>query len=60
MVLIDENTGNVVQTAEESMTNLNIIVLDGDFNDEDHVDWTREHFESFKVKEREGSTYLDW
>ncbi|KAJ4913618.1 Calmodulin-binding protein 60 F [Raphanus sativus] len=54
VVLIDANTGNVVQTGEESMAKLNVVVLDGDFNDEDDEDWTREHFESFLVKEREG------
>lgn len=54
VVLIDSNTGNVIQTGEESMAKLNIVVLDGDFNDEDDEDWTREHFESFEVKEREG------
>ncbi|CAH8352916.1 unnamed protein product [Eruca vesicaria subsp. sativa] len=54
VVLIDANTGNVVQTGEESMTKLSIVVLDGDFNDEDDEDWTREHFDSFVVKEREG------
>ncbi|CAH8349935.1 unnamed protein product [Eruca vesicaria subsp. sativa] len=51
VVLIDANTGNVVQTGEESVTKLNVVVLEGDFNDED---WTREHFESFEVKERQG------
>ncbi|XP_010436318.1 PREDICTED: calmodulin-binding protein 60 F-like [Camelina sativa] len=54
VVLIDANTGNIIQTGEESMAKLNIVVLDGDFNDEDDKDWTREHFESFEVKEREG------
>ncbi|XP_010447628.1 PREDICTED: calmodulin-binding protein 60 F [Camelina sativa] len=54
VVLIDANTGNIIQTGEESMAKLNIVVLDGDFNDEDDKDWTREHFGSFEVKEREG------
>ncbi|CAG7907101.1 unnamed protein product [Brassica rapa] len=54
VVLIDANTGNVVQTGEESASKLNVVVLEGDFNDEDDEDWTREHFESFEVKEREG------
>ncbi|EOA16357.1 hypothetical protein CARUB_v10004503mg [Capsella rubella] len=54
VVLIDATTGNIIQTGEESMAKLNIVVLDGDFNDEDDKDWTREHFESFEVKEREG------
>ncbi|CAA7015198.1 unnamed protein product [Microthlaspi erraticum] len=51
VVLIDANTGNVVQTGEESVAKLNVVVLDGGFKDED---WTREHFESFEVKERQG------
>ncbi|XP_010438093.1 PREDICTED: calmodulin-binding protein 60 F-like isoform X2 [Camelina sativa] len=54
VVLIDANTGNIIQTGEESMAKLIIVVLDGDFNDEDDKDWTREHFERFEVKEREG------
>ncbi|XP_010548511.1 PREDICTED: calmodulin-binding protein 60 E [Tarenaya hassleriana] len=54
VVLIDANTGNVVQTGEESSARLNVVVLEGDFNDENDEDWTREHFERFEVKEREG------
>lgn len=54
VVLTDANTGNVVQTGEESALKLNVVVLEGDFNDENDEDWTREHFESFEVKEREG------
>lgn len=51
VVLVDANTGNVIQTGEQSVARLNVVVLDGDFKDED---WTREHFESLEVKEREG------
>ncbi|CAN8284119.1 unnamed protein product [Cochlearia groenlandica] len=54
VVLIDANTGNVVQTGQESASKLNVVVLEGDFNDEDDGDWAKEHFESFEVKEREG------
>ncbi|XP_009127322.2 calmodulin-binding protein 60 F isoform X2 [Brassica rapa] len=53
VVLTDANTGNVVQTGEDSTAKLNVVVLDGDFNDED---WTRERFESFVVKERQGKS----
>uniref|UniRef100_A0A1J3H8K3 Calmodulin-binding protein 60 E n=1 Tax=Noccaea caerulescens TaxID=107243 RepID=A0A1J3H8K3_NOCCA len=51
VVLVDANTGNVIQTGEQSVARLDVVVLDGDFKDED---WTREHFESLEVKEREG------
>ncbi|ESQ54092.1 hypothetical protein EUTSA_v10024817mg [Eutrema salsugineum] len=54
VVLVNANTGNVVHTGEDSVAKLNIVVLDGDFNGEDDEDWTREHFESFEVKERQG------
>jgi hypothetical protein len=37
---------------------LDIVVLEGDFNDEDDVDWTLEEFESYVVKEREGKRPL--
>ncbi|XP_013602470.1 PREDICTED: calmodulin-binding protein 60 F-like isoform X1 [Brassica oleracea var. oleracea] len=53
VVLTDASTGNVVQTGEDSTAKLNVVVLDGDFNDED---WTRERFESFVVKERQGKS----
>ncbi|VVA92728.1 unnamed protein product [Arabis nemorensis] len=54
VVLIDVITGNVVQTGEESASKLTVVMLEGDFNDEDNEDWTREHFDNFEVKEREG------
>lgn len=53
-VLIDMNTGGVVQTGPESSAKLNVVVLEGDFNEEEDDDWTKEHFESHEVKEREG------
>lgn len=54
VVLIDMNTGGVVQTGPESSAKLNVVVLEGDFNEEEDEDWTKEHFESHEVKEREG------
>ncbi|ESR66875.1 hypothetical protein CICLE_v10008603mg [Citrus x clementina] len=54
VVLIDMNTGDVVQTGPESSAKLNVVVLEGDFNEEEDDNWTKEHFESHEVKEREG------
>ncbi|GMN64066.1 hypothetical protein TIFTF001_033134 [Ficus carica] len=58
VVLLDANTGAVVQTRPESAVKLNIVVLEGDFNDEGDEDWTMEHFENHEVKEREGKRPL--
>lgn len=54
LVLKDANTGIVVQTGPESAAKLTVVVLEGDFNEEEDDDWTKEHFESHEVKEREG------
>lgn len=58
VVLLDQNTGSIVQAGPESLGKLNVVVLEGDFNDEADDDWTKEHFESFEVKEREGKRPL--
>lgn len=58
IVLIDANTGQLVATGPESSAKLDIVVLEGDFNDEDDADWTQEDFESHVVKEREGKRPL--
>lgn len=58
IVLIDANTGQLVTTGPESSAKLDIVVLEGDFNDEDDADWTPEDFESHVVKEREGKRPL--
>ncbi|XP_043700233.1 calmodulin-binding protein 60 E-like [Telopea speciosissima] len=57
-VLLDANTGSVVQVGAESAAKLDVVVLEGDFNDEVDDDWTEEHFESHQVKEREGKRPL--
>uniref|UniRef100_A0A7N0TJR1 Calmodulin-binding protein n=1 Tax=Kalanchoe fedtschenkoi TaxID=63787 RepID=A0A7N0TJR1_KALFE len=54
IVLIDAHTGHVVTSGPESSAKLDVVVLEGDFNDEDDDDWTQEDFESHVVKEREG------
>lgn len=58
VILLDPNTGNVVQVGPESVAKLNVVVLEGDFNEEADEDWTKDHFESHEVKEREGKRPL--
>ena len=58
IVLIDANTGQLVTTGSESSAKLDIVVLEGDFNDEDDANWTQEDFDSHVVKEREGKRPL--
>ncbi|PSS04292.1 Calmodulin-binding protein 60 B like [Actinidia chinensis var. chinensis] len=58
IVLLDANTGHVVTSGPESSAKLDVLVLEGDFNNEDGEDWTQEEFESHVVKEREGKRPL--
>ncbi|RDX82062.1 Calmodulin-binding protein 60 B, partial [Mucuna pruriens] len=58
VVLIDANSGNVVTSGPESCVKLDVVVLEGDFNNEDDEDWTHDDFESHVVKEREGKRPL--
>lgn len=58
IVLIDANSGHVVTSGLESSAKLDILVLEGDFNNEDDDDWDEEEFESHIVKEREGKRPL--
>lgn len=58
IVLIDASTGHILTYGPESSVKLDVIVLEGDFNNEDDDDWTPEDFESHVVKEREGKRPL--
>ncbi|KAI3795795.1 hypothetical protein L1987_38454 [Smallanthus sonchifolius] len=58
VVLIDANTRHVVTSGPESSIKLDIVVLEGDFNNEDEEGWTQEEFEAHMVKEREGKRPL--
>ncbi|KAI3444141.1 hypothetical protein Pfo_000806 [Paulownia fortunei] len=58
VVLIDANTGHAVTSGPESSAKLDIVVLEGDFNNEDDEGWNQEEFESHVVKEREGKRPL--
>ncbi|KAF5957504.1 hypothetical protein HYC85_004729 [Camellia sinensis] len=50
--------GHVVTSGPESSVKLDVVVLEGDFNNEDDEGWTEEEFESHVVKEREGKRPL--
>ncbi|XWS12726.1 hypothetical protein CRYUN_Cryun37aG0115100 [Craigia yunnanensis] len=56
IVLIDANTGHVITCGPESSVKLDVVVLEGDFNNEDN--WTQQEFDSHVVKEREGKRPL--
>ncbi|XP_048447210.1 calmodulin-binding protein 60 B-like isoform X1 [Pyrus x bretschneideri] len=58
IVLIDANTKHIVTSGPESAVKLDVVVLEGDFNNEDDENWTQEEFESHVVKEREGKRPL--
>ncbi|GMI93380.1 hypothetical protein like AT2G18750 [Hibiscus trionum] len=58
IVLIDADTGHVVTCGPESSAKLDVIVLEGDFNNEDDDNWTQEEFDGHVVKEREGKRPL--
>ncbi|KAL9224590.1 hypothetical protein vseg_000610 [Gypsophila vaccaria] len=58
VVLLDATTGHVVTSGPESSVKLDVVVLEGDFNNEDDEGWSQEEFESHVVKEREGKRPL--
>eukprot|EP01018_Ginkgo_biloba_P002910 Gb_08592 [translate_table: standard] len=58
VVLLDANTGQVITTGPEASAKLDIVVLEGDFNNDDAEGWTQEEFESHEVREREGKRPL--
>lgn len=57
VVLLDANSGQVVTSGPESSLKLDVVVLEGDFNNEDDG-WSEEEFESHIVREREGKRPL--
>lgn len=58
VVLIDGSTGQVVTSGQESCVKLDVVVLEGDFNDEEGDGWSQDDFDSHIVKEREGKRPL--
>ncbi|KAK7330452.1 hypothetical protein VNO77_24646 [Canavalia gladiata] len=55
--LVDALTGKVVSTGPESLAKVEIVVLEGDFEEESDV-WMPEEFKSNIVREREGKKPL--
>ncbi|OWM65806.1 hypothetical protein CDL15_Pgr015231 [Punica granatum] len=58
VVLVDLDTGLLVQNGPESAARLDVTVLEGDFNEEPHDDRAKEEFESHEVKARDGKRPL--
>ncbi|EOA15470.1 hypothetical protein CARUB_v10004387mg [Capsella rubella] len=58
VVLIDANSGRPVTFGLEASLKLDVVVLGGDFTNENDEDWTQEEFDSHVVKEREGKRPL--
>ncbi|VVA99527.1 unnamed protein product [Arabis nemorensis] len=58
VVLLDVTTGHVLTVGPEASAKLDVVVLDGDFNNEDDEGWNGEEFESHLVKERQGKRPL--
>ncbi|XP_031483177.1 calmodulin-binding protein 60 D-like isoform X2 [Nymphaea colorata] len=58
VVLLDATTCQVLTSGQESCAKLDVVVLEGDFNNEDDDNWVEEDFESHVVKEREGKRPL--
>uniref|UniRef100_A0A1J3GWE2 Calmodulin-binding protein 60 B n=1 Tax=Noccaea caerulescens TaxID=107243 RepID=A0A1J3GWE2_NOCCA len=58
VVLFDVTTGHVLTVGPEASAKLDVVVLDGDFNNEDDEGWSGEEFDGHLVKERQGKRPL--
>ncbi|CAN1132961.1 Calmodulin-binding protein 60 A [Linum perenne] len=58
VVLIDNQTGKVVNVGPESSARVEVVVLEGDFDNDECNNWTPEEFKNNIVKEREGKKPL--
>ncbi|KAJ7535814.1 hypothetical protein O6H91_12G047100 [Diphasiastrum complanatum] len=58
VVLIDAATNQIITSGSEASAKLEIVVLEGDFALSDENDWSKEEFESYEVREREGKRPL--
>ncbi|KAH0762618.1 hypothetical protein KY290_018691 [Solanum tuberosum] len=58
LVLVDDNTGEIVESGPEASAKVEIVVLRGEFGDDDGGNWTVEEFDSNVVREREGKKPL--
>lgn len=58
VLLCDANTGLVVASGPEACSKLDVLVLEGDFNNEDGDSWTEKDFNIHLVTQREGKRPL--
>ncbi|XP_020687206.1 calmodulin-binding protein 60 A isoform X2 [Dendrobium catenatum] len=58
VALVDTLTGERVTSGPESLMKVEIVVLEGDFEGNEHGNWTIEEFKSNVVKERDGKRSL--
>ncbi|GMQ10175.1 hypothetical protein CsSME_00053277 [Camellia sinensis var. sinensis] len=58
VALVDGLTGEVVNSGLEALAKVEIVVLRGDFDDDEGQDWTLEEFNRNIVREREGNKPL--
>ncbi|XP_030458381.2 calmodulin-binding protein 60 A-like isoform X1 [Syzygium oleosum] len=58
VALVDGFTGRIVDTGPESSANVEIVVLEGDFDGDEGSKWTVEEFENNIVRERDGKRPL--
>ncbi|KAL4185211.1 hypothetical protein AMTRI_Chr10g229590 [Amborella trichopoda] len=56
--LVDSLTGQVVTTGPESSVKAEIVVLEGDFEGDEELEWTFEEFKNNVVRERDGKRPL--
>ncbi|XXG51638.1 hypothetical protein AAC387_Pa03g0163 [Persea americana] len=56
--LIDKSTGHVVTSGPVSCAKLDVVAVDGNFDNEDDDDWTLEDFKSHVVTDRDGKKLL--
>ncbi|KAG5618310.1 hypothetical protein H5410_018134 [Solanum commersonii] len=58
LVLVDDNTGKIVESGPEASAKVEIVVLRGEFGDDDGGNWTVDEFDSNVLREREGKKPL--
>ncbi|KAM3380963.1 calmodulin-binding protein 60 A isoform X2 [Capsicum annuum] len=58
VTLVDDNTGAIVDSGPEASAKVEIVVLKGEFGDDDGGNWTAEEFCRNIVREREGKMSL--
>ncbi|CAN4086145.1 unnamed protein product [Withania somnifera] len=58
LALVDDNTGEIVDSGTEASAKVEIVVLRGEFGDDDGGNWLAEEFCSNVVREREGKKSL--